>query len=215
MTSAATNNRPRILVADDQAAVRDAMRLLLKGEGYAVTLVPSPAEALAAVQASAFGLVLIDLNYTRDTTSGREGLELLDRLLAQEDAPPVVVMTAWATVDIAVEAMRRGARDFIQKPWENPRVLATVRTQLELSGVRRHNARLESENHFLRRDCEDGGRPAPPCVPCSTRFPAWGHRTLPCSSRAKTALAKASSRALCMPPARGPPSPWSASTWAA
>ena len=161
MTSAATKNRPSILVADDQAAVREAMRLLLKGEGYAVTLVPSPVEALAAVQAAAFALVLIDLNYTRDTTSGREGLELLDRLLALEDAPPVVVMTAWATVDLAVEAMRRGARDFIQKPWENPRVLATVRTQLELSGVRRHNARLESENHFLRRDCEGGDRPAP------------------------------------------------------
>ena len=153
--------RPRVLVADDQAAVRDALRLMLKGEGYAVTLVHSPAEAVSAVQSAEYSLALIDLNYSRDTTSGREGFDLLDRLLALEDAPPVVVMTAWATVDIAVEAMRRGARDFIQKPWENARVLATVRTQLELSGIRRRNARLEAENHFLRRDCEGGTQPAP------------------------------------------------------
>ena len=142
----------RILVADDQAAVRDALRLLLKGEGYLVTLAASPAETLEALRTNDVGLVIIDLNYTRDTTSGQEGLTLLSRLLALEDAPPVVVMTAWATVDLAVEAMRRGARDFIQKPWENARVLVTVRTQLELAGIRRRNERLEAENRYLRAD---------------------------------------------------------------
>ena len=154
-------SKPRILVADDQAAVRDALRLLLKGEGYTVSLASSPAETVAAAQETAFALVLIDLNYTRDTTSGREGLDLLDRLLVLEDGPPVVVMTAWATVDLAVEAMRRGARDFVQKPWENPRVLATVRTQIELAGIRRRNAHLEAENDLLRRSCGDDGNPAP------------------------------------------------------
>jgi DNA-binding NtrC family response regulator len=151
----AANGRHRLLVADDQAPVRDALRLLLKGEGYAVTLAASPAEAVASVQSANFALVLIDLNYTRDTTSGREGLDLLARLLVLEDPPPVVVMTAWATVDLAVEAMRRGARDFIQKPWENARVLATVRTQIELAGIRQLNARLTAENDFLRRDCDE------------------------------------------------------------
>ena len=161
MPSASHPSNRRILVADDQAAVRDALRLLLKGEGYLVTQATSPAETLAAVQADDFALAFIDLNYTRDTTSGQEGLDLLDRLLATEDAPPVVVMTAWATVNLAVEAMRRGARDFVQKPWENARVLATVRTQIELSGIRRRNARLEAENDILRNDCETTGPVAP------------------------------------------------------
>ena len=147
----------RILLADDQAAVRDALRFLLKGEGYQTTPVSSPAETLAAIQKEEFGLAFIDLNYTRDTTSGQEGLDLLGKLLAIEGAPPVIVMTAWATVDLAVEAMRRGAKDFIQKPWENARVLATVRTQLELSTIRRRNERLEAENGILRRECEGGG----------------------------------------------------------
>ena len=142
----------RILVADDQPAIRDALRLLLKGAGYLPAPATFPAEALAAVQAEEFGLAFIDLNYTRDTTSGQEGLDLLGRLLALENAPPIVVMTAWATVDLAVEAMRRGAKDFIQKPWENARVLATVRTQLELGDIRRRNARLEAENRVLRDD---------------------------------------------------------------
>ena len=147
----------RILLADDQAAVRDALRFLLKGEGYQTTPVSSPAETLVAIQKEEFGLAFIDLNYTRDTTSGQEGLDLLGKLLAIEGAPPVIVMTAWATVDLAVEAMRRGAKDFIQKPWENARVLATVRTQLELSTIRRRNERLEAENGILRRECEGGG----------------------------------------------------------
>ncbi len=143
----------RILLADDQAAIRDALRFLLKGEGYQTTPVSSPAETLAAIQKEEFDLAFIDLNYTRDTTSGQEGLDLLGKLLSLEGAPPVIVMTAWATVDLAVEAMRRGARDFIQKPWENARVLATVRTQLELSSIRRRNERLEAENGILRSEC--------------------------------------------------------------
>ena len=150
----------RILVADDQPAIRDALRLLLKGEGFLPTLAASPAEALAAAQAEEFGLAFIDLNYTRDTTSGQEGLDLLGRLLALDFGPPVVMMTAWATVDLAVEAMRRGAKDFIQKPWENARVLATVRTQLELGGIRRRNARLEAENRVLRDDAAEAGEGA-------------------------------------------------------
>ncbi len=154
---APANGGRRILVADDQAAVRAALRLLLKGEGYLVTLAASPAETLEAVRANDISLAFIDLNYTRDTTSGQEGLNLLSQLLALEGAPPVVVMTAWATVDLAVEAMRRGARDFIQKPWENTRVLVTVRTQLELAGIRHRNARLEAENLCLRTDCEQDG----------------------------------------------------------
>lgn len=148
----------RVLVADDLPAIRDALRLLLKGEGYLPTLVSSPAETLAAAQAEEFALAFIDLNYTRDTTSGQEGLDLLSRLLALESVPPVVVMTAWATVDLAVEAMRRGAKDFIQKPWENARVLATARTQIELGAIRRRNVRLEAENRALRDDAEDGSR---------------------------------------------------------
>jgi DNA-binding NtrC family response regulator len=144
----------RILVADDQAAVRDALRLLLKGEGFLVVAAASPAEALEAVRTGDIALAFIDLNYSRDTTSGEEGLDLLSRLLALESAPPVVVMTAWATVDLAVEAMRRGARDFVQKPWDNARVLVTVRTQLELARIRHRNERLEAENHLLRDDCD-------------------------------------------------------------
>ena len=148
----ASSSARRILIADDQAPIRDALRFLLKGEGYGTTPVSSPAETLAAVQKDEFDLAFIDLNYTRDTTSGQEGLDLLAKLLSLDGAPPVVVMTAWATVDLAVEAMRRGAKDFIQKPWENARVLATVRTQLELSAIRRRNERLEAENGLLRRD---------------------------------------------------------------
>jgi DNA-binding NtrC family response regulator len=158
MTQASSPPTPRrILVADDQAAVRDALRLLLKGEGFLVVAAASPAEAVEAVRAGDIALAFIDLNYTRDTTSGEEGLDLLSRLLALEGAPPVVVMTAWATVDLAVEAMRRGARDFVQKPWDNARVLVTVRTQLELARIRRRNERLEAENHLLRDDCDRSG----------------------------------------------------------
>ena len=140
----------RILVADDQADVLEALRLLLKAEGYLIETVKSPAAVLKAIEARDFALALIDLNYARDTTSGQEGLDLLAKLQAADPTLPVVVMTAWASVEIAVEAMRRGAKDFITKPWDNPRLLTIVRTQIELAGAVRAYRRLEQENQILR-----------------------------------------------------------------
>jgi DNA-binding NtrC family response regulator len=141
---------PRILIADDQPDVLEALRLLLKGEGFRIDSANSPASVMDAVQARDFDAVLIDLNYARDTTSGDEGLDLLNRLRGHDPTLPVIVMTAWGSVDLAVEAMRRGARDFIQKPWDNPRVLAIVRTQVELSRALRRQQRLEAENRALK-----------------------------------------------------------------
>ncbi len=140
----------RILVADDQPDVLEAMRLLLKTEGYQIDTVKSPSAVLKAIEQRDYALAIIDLNYTRDTTSGQEGLELLNKLLAADATLPVVVMTAWASVDVAVEAMRRGAKDFITKPWENPRLLAIVKNQIELAGAVRAYRRLEEENQILR-----------------------------------------------------------------
>ena len=142
--------KARILLADDQADVLQALRLLLKAEGCDIETATSPAGVLAAVDARDFDVALIDLNYTRDTTSGEEGLTLLSRLQQLDTPMPVVVMTAWGTVDLAVEAMRRGARDLIQKPWDNERVLAVVRTQVELGRALRRSQRLEAENRLLR-----------------------------------------------------------------
>jgi DNA-binding NtrC family response regulator len=146
---------PRVLAADDQPDVLEALRLLLKPEGFVLETADSPAAALAAVDSRELDVVLIDLNYTRDTTSGREGMDLLSRIQAIDATLPVVVMTAWGSVDVAVEAMRRGARDFVQKPWENARLVATLRTQAELSRALRRGQRLEAENRALR----DEGRP--------------------------------------------------------
>ncbi|MFT3782278.1 MAG: sigma-54 dependent transcriptional regulator [Nibricoccus sp.] len=140
----------RILVADDQADVLEALRLLLKSEGYQIETVKSPAAVLRAVEAREFSLVIMDLNYARDTTSGQEGFELLSRIQTLDSSLPIVVMTAWATVELAVEAMRRGAKDFITKPWDNPRLIATVRTQVELGSAMRTYRRLEEENKLLR-----------------------------------------------------------------
>ncbi len=123
----------RILIADDLPDVLEALRLLLKGEGYTTESATSPAGILAALEARDFDIVLMDLNFARDTTSGQEGLDLLRQLQAIDSTLPVVVMTAWGSVGLAVEAMRRGARDFIQKPWDNARLLAILRTQVELS----------------------------------------------------------------------------------
>ncbi len=142
----------RILIADDQPDVIEALRLLLKAEGYLIDSANSPASALAALDKSDFDVVIIDLNYTRDTTSGEEGLDLLSRIQAVDPMVPVVVMTAWGSVEVAVEAMRRGARDFIQKPWENARLIAIVRTQVELSQALRQGKRLEAENRLLGGD---------------------------------------------------------------
>jgi DNA-binding NtrC family response regulator len=150
--TASTARPPHVLVADDQPDVREALRLLLKGEGYAIDTAASPAAVLAAVQANDFDAVLLDLNYARDTTTGREGLELVSELQGIDPTLPTVVMTAWGSVEKAVEAMRRGARDFIGKPWDNARLLATLRTQVELGRALRQSRRLESENRLLRSD---------------------------------------------------------------
>jgi DNA-binding NtrC family response regulator len=143
---------PRILVADDQADVLEALRLLLKGEGYQIDAVTSPAAVVSALEARDFDVVIMDLNYTRDTTSGQEGLDLLSRIQAIDSVLPVIVMTAWATVGLAVEAMRGGARDFVQKPWENERLLTIVKTQIDLSNAIRRGMRLEAENRLLRAE---------------------------------------------------------------
>src|SRR3954466_7949436 len=140
----------RILVADDQPDVLEALRLLLKAEGYQIETAKSPAAVMKAIEARDFSLAIIDLNYARDTTSGQEGLDLLAKLQAADATLPVVVMTARASVEIAVEAMRRGAKDFITKPWENPRLISIVKNQIELAGAVRAYRRLEEENQILR-----------------------------------------------------------------
>lgn len=145
----ASPNRHRVLVADDQADIRDSLRLLLKNEGFETQLATSPAEVLSAIEAREFDAVLMDLNYTRDTTSGQEGLELLSRLQAVDSTLPVIVMTAWSSLELAVEAMRAGASDFLQKPWENARLLSIVRTQIDLRLALRRASRLEAENRLL------------------------------------------------------------------
>ena len=141
---------PKILIADDQPDVLEALRLLLKSEGWQIVAATSPAESLALISSQEFDIALIDLNYARDTTSGKEGLDLLARLNEIDSTLPVVVMTAWGSVGIAVEAMRRGARDFIQKPWENERLISVLRTQIELSRALRHGEKLAAENELLR-----------------------------------------------------------------
>jgi DNA-binding NtrC family response regulator len=142
----------RVLIADDQPDVLEALRLLLKREGFKIESAESPQQALQAIENRDYDAAIIDLNYTRDTTSGQEGLELLAKIQAVDALLPVIVMTAWGSVDLAVEAMRRGARDFIQKPWENERLASIVRTQLELSEAIRRGQRLEAENQLLRGD---------------------------------------------------------------
>src|SRR5213083_2097586 len=135
----AMTTRSRVLIADDQSEILEALRLLLRHEGFDVEAAGSPAGVLASLEGSAVGgeaarfdLLLMDLNYTRSTTTGREGLDLVSRIRALDETLPVVVMTAWGSVELAVEAMRKGARDFVQKPWENTRLLTILRTQVEL-----------------------------------------------------------------------------------
>src|SRR6187431_1367993 len=140
----------RILIADDQPDVLEALRILLKGAGHQTDAVTSLAGIFNALEKKDYALLLMDLNYTRDTTSGQEGLEVIPKIQAIDDTLPIVVMTAWATIDLAVEAMKRGARDFIPKPWDNERLLAVVRTQIELAGALRKGRRLEAANQLLR-----------------------------------------------------------------
>jgi DNA-binding NtrC family response regulator len=142
--------RQRLLIVDDQRDVLTALRMALTREGIEVVTAGSPAGALSAVATDSFDAALIDLNYTRDTTSGLEGLNLLERLRQSDPLLPVIVMTAWASVDLAVQAMRAGARDFIEKPWDNARLLSVVLNQLELGHALRNSQRLQAENALLR-----------------------------------------------------------------
>jgi DNA-binding NtrC family response regulator len=155
---------PRILIADDQADVVAALSLLLKGEGFRIESASSPAGVLKALDGQEFDVVLIDLNYARDTTSGAEGLDLLSKIQALDPSLPVVVMTAWGSVNLAVEAMRRGARDFMQKPWDNARLLAILRTQVELAQALRRGSRLEAENIALRDSVSEAGTEIPQII---------------------------------------------------
>ncbi len=151
MTMKSGNDRyPFVLIADDQSDVLESLRLLLKGEGYRTDSASSPAALLAALDTADYDVLLMDLNYARDTTSGQEGLDLLARIQSIDATLPVVVMTAWGSVELAVEAMRRGARDFIEKPWDNSRLLSILRTQIELGQALRRGQLLEEENRLLR-----------------------------------------------------------------
>ncbi|HVG23925.1 MAG TPA: sigma-54 dependent transcriptional regulator [Thermoanaerobaculia bacterium] len=146
------NLRATILIADDQPDVLEALTLLLAGDGTEVVEARSPGEVIRRVGAQPFDLVLIDMNYTRDTSSGTEGLELLEQLHGYDPTLPIVVMTAWASIQLVVEAMQKGARDFVQKPWDNARLRAIVRNQIELGRALRRSQRLETENSILRAD---------------------------------------------------------------
>lgn len=141
-----------VLVVDDQPDVLEALRLLLKGQGFEVETAQAPGPALAILERRDFDAMLLDMNFTRDTTSGREGLDLLGELRTLEPDLPVIVMTAWGSIDNAVEAMRRGARDYIEKPWDNARLTSVLNTQIELGRALRRARRLETENKLLRRD---------------------------------------------------------------
>lgn len=150
-----TEKNYRILVADDQPAVLEALKLLFRSEGFEVDAVRSPHVTLESLALREYDAVLLDLNYARDTTSGGEGVELLDRIRELDTQLPIVVMTAWGTIDLAVETVRRGARDFIQKPWDDERLLTTMRTHAELYRALRRGQRLEAENKLFRNQ----GRP--------------------------------------------------------
>jgi FixJ family two-component response regulator len=153
--------QPRVLIADDQPDLLDALRLLLKGEGIAMEAVTSPEAVLAAVETGAFDLLLMDLNYTGDTTSGREGIDLLAGVQARDRLLPVIVMTGWGSVDLAVEAMRRGVRDFVQKPWDNDQLVSTLRSEIEKGRARRQRDAHE------RRELEEALRIQRKLLPAS------------------------------------------------
>ena len=147
-TTEAAKTQPRVLIADDQPDILEALRLLLKGHGYVTEAVTSPAALFAAISQNGFDLILMDLNYARDTTSGREGIDLLARLKATENAPPIVVMTGWATVGLAVEAMQQGVGDFVEKPWVNSRLLEILQKQVQI-GRERRDARQKAVAHTI------------------------------------------------------------------
>jgi DNA-binding NtrC family response regulator len=141
---------PRVLVADDQADVLQALRLLLSGEGFEVDTASTPKDVLSMVRERDYDVALLDLNYSRDTTSGAEGMMLISELVAVDSALPIIVMTAWGSVDGAVDALQRGARDYVTKPWDSERLLVTLGAQIELGRALRRQRRLEDENRRLR-----------------------------------------------------------------
>src|ERR1041385_8411834 len=141
---------PTILVVDDNQAVLDALRFLFKQEGWRVVALGEPGRVPQTAAREGADLVLLDMNFTRDTTSGAEGIDTLKQLRASDPDLPVVLMTAWGTVDRAVEAMKLGASDYVTKPWDNDRLLATCRTHIELGAIRRANKLLAEENRVLR-----------------------------------------------------------------
>jgi DNA-binding NtrC family response regulator len=145
----------KILIADDQRDVLEALRILLKSEGYQTEAVTSLAGIFNALEKKEYALLLMDLNYTRDTTSGQEGLSAIPKIQQIDKVLPIVVMTAWATIELAVEAMKHGARDFVTKPWDNQRLLTIVRTQIELAASLRRERKLEAENELLRGTMPD------------------------------------------------------------
>ncbi len=144
------DQKPSVLLADDQPDVLQALRMFLQPEGFAIETANSPTAVLRAVEAKEFDVLLVDLNYSRDTTSGQEGLDLLSQLHGFDGTLPIIVMTAWGSIELVVDAMQRGARDFIQKPWDNARLLTVLRTQVELGRALRRGQRLETENRILR-----------------------------------------------------------------
>ena len=152
MKDSARQNKIKVLVADDQPPILEAVELLLQPLGIHVDSVRSPQLLLEAFGHSDYDVLLIDLNYTRDTTSGQEGLDLLARLKEIDPRLPVIVMTAWGNIDLAVESIKRGARDFIQKPWENERLVSLIRVHAELHQALRRARQLELENRLLRAE---------------------------------------------------------------
>ena len=205
----------RILIADDQPDVLEALRLLLKGEGYKIELVESPRQVIQAIENKDYDAAIVDLNYTRDTTSGQEGLELLAKMQSVDPLLPVIVMTAWSSVDLAVEAMRRGARDFIEKPWQNERLASIVRTQLELSQAIRRGQRLEAENQVLRGDnLPSMIAEAPAMRPVLELIARVGPSDANVLITGEPGSEKKLSRALYMRSLADPRSPWSRSTQA-
>ena len=150
---------PRALIADDQPDVLTALRLLLRNAGYQTEAVTSPAEVLDAIQHGQFDLVLMDLNYARDTTSGQEGLDLISNIRRLDSSLPIVVLTAWGSVELAVEVMHRGVRDFVQKPWDNSRLLKSLNTQIELGRKKRLQRSIDAQsrtvNEKLQQELEE------------------------------------------------------------
>ena len=158
--------RGRVLIADDQKHVLDALRMLLSGGGFATETVTHPARVLQALETRSFDAVLMDLNYTRDTTAGGEGLDLLSEIHSMDSLLPVVVMTGWSSVALAVEAMRRGASDFIQKPWENQELLQKLQDQISRARTQRRAQRLREEERRAAREIQDSLLPRKlPAVP--------------------------------------------------